>query len=70
MAQNSDRITELEIQISHQTQVIDDLSEMVAKQGDQLARLTRKVTLLLENAAEAQAGAGGVILADQKPPHW
>lgn len=70
MANANDRITELEIQLSHQTQVIDDLSDMVAKQGDQLDRLARRVSLLLENAADAQAGAGGVILADQKPPHW
>lgn len=70
MAHADDRVTELEIQLAHQTQVIDDLSDMVAKQGDQLERLTRRVALLLENAAEAQAGAGGVVLADQKPPHW
>ncbi len=70
MASANDRVTELEIQLSHQTQVIDDLSDMVAKQGDQIERLTRRVSLLLENAADAQAGGGGVVLADQKPPHW
>jgi len=70
MSQTDARITELEIQVSHQTQTIDELSDMVAKQGDEIARLTRKVAVLLENAADAQAGAGGVVLADQKPPHW
>jgi len=70
MSQSDARLTELEIQISHQSKTIDELSDMVAQQGDQLAKLGRRVTLLLENAADAQTGAGGVMLADQKPPHW
>lgn len=64
------RITELEIQVSHQGRTIEDLSEIVAKQADEIARLNRRVGLLLERAAEAETGAGGVIIADQKPPHW
>ena len=70
MAEANDRITALEIQLSHQSKIIDELSDMVAQQGEQIVRLRRKGTLLLENAADAQVGAGGVILADQKPPHW
>ncbi len=69
MSQTDARITELEIQMSHQTQVIDDLSDIVARQDIELAKLARKMTLLLENAADAQS-SGGVVLADQKPPHW
>lgn len=70
MTSENARLTELEIQISHQTTVIEDLSEMVARQDKELQRLERKVRLLLERAAEDEAGAGGVVLADQKPPHW
>lgn len=69
MTKSDDRITELEIQLSHQTKVIEDLSDEVARQNKQIAKLTRRVELLIENAAEAESG-GGVILADQKPPHW
>ncbi len=69
MSQTDARITELEIQMSHQTQVIDDLSDIVARQDIELAKLARKMTLLLENAADSQS-SGGVVLADQKPPHW
>lgn len=68
MSTSEARITELEIQVSHQNQVMDDLSDMVAKQGEEISRLSRKVRLLLENAADAQVG--GAVLADQKPPHW
>ena len=53
MAEANDRITELEIQLSHQSKIIDELSDMVAQQGEQIVRLRRKVTLLLENAADA-----------------
>jgi len=70
MASENARMTELEIQVSHQTAVIEDLSEMVARQDKELRKLEQKVRLLLERAAEDEAGAGGVVLADQKPPHW
>lgn len=69
MSQADARITELEIQMSHQNRVIDDLSDVVARQDIELAKLTRKMKLLLENAADAQS-PGGIVLADQKPPHW
>lgn len=70
MPTDDSRLTDMEIQLTHQTKTIDELSDVVAQQGREIARLERKVALLLERAAEEEAGAGGVVLADQKPPHW
>ena len=47
------------------------LAEIVARQAREIERLDRRVALLMERAAEAEAAAGGAApLADQKPPHW
>jgi SlyX protein len=64
-------VTRLEEQIAHLTRVTDDLSEVVARQEREIARLNRLVGLLAEREAEREASDGGALpLADQKPPHW
>lgn len=61
----------LEEAIAHLTRVVDDLSEVVARQDGEIARLTRRVEQLLRAEAEREADAGGTVpLADQRPPHW
>lgn len=66
-----DRLDRAEEAIAHLTRAVEDLSGVVARQGGEIDRLTRRVQLLLERAAEAESLSGGTIpLADQKPPHW
>lgn len=66
-----DPITRIEETLAHQSAQIDDLSDVVRRQQAEIDRLTRRVALLLERAAESEAATGGsVILADQKPPHY
>ena len=61
----------LEEQIAHLTRAVDDLSDIVRAQADQIARLTHRVQRLTEREAERDADAGVAIpLADQRPPHW
>ena len=63
--------TALEEQIAHLTRIVDDLSDVIARQEKELALLTRRVQLLMEREAEREMDTGGGIpLADQKPPHW
>ncbi|THD83820.1 SlyX family protein [Aliigemmobacter aestuarii] len=60
-----------EEQIAHLTRTVEDLSEVVARQGREIEVLTRRVAMLLEREAEREVMGGGTIpLADQKPPHW
>lgn len=67
----TDRITALEETIAHLTHIVDDLSEVLARQDRELERLVRRVALLSQREAEREAEAGAQIpLADQKPPHW
>ncbi|WP_208348631.1 SlyX family protein [Pseudaestuariivita rosea] len=65
------RLTQLEETAAHLTQVVDDLSDIVARQEREIAVLKRRLQVLLEREAERQYEAGGSMpLADQKPPHW
>ena len=63
--------TDLTEHIAHLTRAVDDLSEVVARQDTELARLTRKVEMLMMREAEREADAtGAVVLGDERPPHY
>ena len=68
---SEDRLRNLEETVTHQAATIDDLSDIVRAQAGQIDRLERRVALLVERAAEAEAEAGGTVtIADQRPPHY
>lgn len=61
----------LEEKLAHLIRAVDDLSDVVATQQTEIARLARRVDLLMQREAERESAAGeGVVLADQRPPHW
>lgn len=65
------RLDKAEETLAHLTRMVEDLSEVVARQSREIDLLTRRVAMLMERAAEVEAlGAGTIPLADQKPPHW
>ncbi|WP_347312654.1 SlyX family protein [Defluviimonas sp. SAOS-178_SWC] len=67
----NERLEKAEEEIAHLRRAVDDLSEVITGQSREIDLLTRRVRLLMERAAEAEAEASGTIpLADQKPPHW
>ena len=62
--------TRTEEELAHLRRAVDDLSEVVARQEREIARLTRQVALLMERAAEAEAEDGGGAVFAERPPHW
>ena len=64
----SSRLTENEIKISYLIKDIEDLSDIVAKQGLELEKLNKKVSFLIQKVAERDE-ISGVLLGD-KPPYW
>lgn len=67
----TDRTTELEEQIAHLSRTVDELSDVVAGQSTEIERLTRRVQMLMERAAEQESGGdGGVVIAGETPPHY
>ncbi|WP_333713366.1 SlyX family protein [Yoonia sp.] len=64
-------ITALEEQIAHLTRIVDDLSDIVARQEKDLETAKRRIGMLMEREAQREIDSGGTVpLADQKPPHW
>ena len=64
----SPRLTETEVKISYLMKDIDDLSEIVTKQGRELEKLTKQVSFLMQKENERD-DLSGIVLGD-KPPHW
>ena len=64
----SSRLTENEAKISFLIKDVDDLSQIVAKQGFELEKLIKKVSFLIQKEIERDE-ISGVVLGD-KPPHW
>lgn len=60
-----------EERIAHLTHTIDELSDVLGRQQIEIDRLTRRVEMLMQRAAEQEQDAGGsVALGDQPPPHY
>ena len=61
----------LEERIAYLERVSDDLSATVARQDREIDRLNARVAMLLQREAERQAeGSGGIVLGDERPPHY
>lgn len=65
-----ERIDAVEERIAHLMRAVDDLSDIVARQGQVIDRLTHRVQMLMERAAEAEAQGLGSPEANVPPPHW
>lgn len=64
-------IATIEERLAHLIRTVDDLSDTVARQDREIAVLTRRVALLMESeVARQQEGGGGVVLGDERPPHY
>ena len=61
----------LEEKIAHLQQVVDDLSDVIARQDRELSKLRSQVDRLILREAEREADTpGGVVLGDERPPHY
>ncbi|MBY6044009.1 SlyX family protein [Phaeobacter italicus] len=61
----------LEEQIAHLTRTVDELSDVIRRQQGEIDRMTHRVAMLMERErARDQEGNGGVILGDERPPHY
>jgi SlyX protein len=62
----------LEERIAHLTRTVDDLSDVIARQQQEIDVLTRRVQMLMQREGEREAASGsGVVMGDdQPPPHW
>lgn len=61
----------LEERVAHLTRTVDELSEIVRAQQQELDRLTHRVAMLMQReAAREDDGGSHLYGAEQRPPHW
>ncbi|MEM9579514.1 MAG: SlyX family protein [Pseudomonadota bacterium] len=64
-------IEHMQERIAHLLKTTDELSDVVARQEREIALLIHRVQMLMEREAEREADApGGVVLGDERPPHY
>ena len=64
-------MSQIEETIAHLTRTVEELSDIIARQQSEIESLTRRVQMLLEREAERQSdGGGGMVMGDERPPHW
>lgn len=62
---------EIEEKIAHLTRTVEELSDVVARQENEIATLNRRVFMLMQREGEREAQqSGGVVMADERPPHY
>lgn len=64
-------MTEIEEKLAHLIRTVDDLSDVIARQDREIDRLRLRVEMLTAREATRQGERdGGVILGDERPPHY
>jgi SlyX protein len=67
----ADDIMKLQEAVAHLTRVVEDLSDVVARQEDEILVLNRRMQLVMTREAEREVTEGGTVpLGGQRPPHW
>lgn len=70
-ADTARRLTEAEERAAHLARAVDDLGDALQAQEARIARLERRIALLLAREAEREYETGGTApVADWTPPHW
>ena len=64
------RITELEIQLVHQTATIDELNDVVARQWQEIDRLKKQMSQLTGRLEQVEDIIPKGQADDQPPPHY
>lgn len=61
----------IEERLAHLERLAEELSEVEARQSREIDVLTRRVEMLMQREASREAeGTGGVVLGDERPPHY
>ena len=62
---------DLEEHLAHLARTVDELSDVIARQQREIDTLTRRVAMLMQReGARESEGSGGVVLGDERPPHY
>ena len=65
-----ERVTDLEIKLTHQEHTIETLNQVVLEQGERLQALARRLEQALERYAATGESPDSGDVADERPPHY
>ncbi|MBQ4826680.1 SlyX family protein [Leisingera sp. HS039] len=61
----------LEEKIAYLTRSVEEMSDVIARQQQEIDTLTRRVAMLMQReATREQDGTGGAVFGDERPPHY
>ncbi|MEP3637219.1 MAG: SlyX family protein [Paracoccaceae bacterium] len=61
----------IEEKITHLTRSLEELSDVVARQDAEIVQLNSRVQRLMQREAQRDSEApGGVVIGDERPPHY
>lgn len=67
----TDPLLSVEERLAHLIRMMDDMSDVIARQDTEIARLRQQVDRLMHREAERQAEQpGGIVIGDERPPHY
>ncbi len=62
---------DIEERLAHLERLAEELNDVVAAQNAEISALKQRVALLIEREAQREAAeSGGVVLGDERPPHY
>ncbi len=64
------RLTELEVQLAHQSSTVDELNDMVAKQWHEIDQLKKQLIRLTGRLEQVEDTMPKGASEDQPPPHY
>ncbi|WP_413557196.1 SlyX family protein [Bdellovibrio sp. HCB209] len=67
---NEARLTNLEIKISHQDQVIEELHQVIYDQQKVIDKMETALLQMAKRFEEALGDEGSEIRGNEKPPHY
>ncbi len=70
-SEKDERLADLEMQVAHQTKLLDELNETVREQWTEIDKLTKSVTLLVDRIQNIEATSKkGPPGEEPPPPHY
>ncbi len=70
MSDTCQRLHDLETRVAHQDKVIEDLSDVLAKQWKEISDLNNRIDYLKNKLRELEDGIDASPAADKPPPHY
>lgn len=70
MTDTDNRLHALEARIAHQDNVIEDLSDVLAKQWKEISQLNGRIDYLKRKLQELEDGIEASPPGDKPPPHY